>query len=428
MAQYNGNRSGERKTASQKIAEQRRRKTALEEVRGPRLNGQGNRNMPRLSGRSDSTGSSHNTTIKKNGRNTARQKSRQKEIKLFPGSGAIYAGKKAPSKPIFSNNSHRGGSGGKKPLGIAIVIVAVLAFIYMLVRPNAVEVFVDGNSVGTVMDKSYTAEYINTTCTAKLTSSLGTNVEITSKIETKKVHAGKNDEDVSTGDYLLKSVSDVLKYNVEASAIVVNGAEMAVVSNEEAAQTVVDRVLSEQSLSYIDDPSSIVEGPEIEGLEFTSKFVDGSQILTADQAYDKLNGTKQESLTYTVQSGDSFGKIAAKYGLSISDLMATNPNISDATRISVGDEIKINATVPIIDIKVVTQNVDRSSGSAVIVKTTYINGVVQDSSTLESGSSGGSDTTADDGAEDDSADTDEASKENSSPEEETAPAETEAEE
>ena len=192
---------------------------------------------------------------------------------------------------------------------------------------------------------------------------------------------------------------------------------MAVVSNEEAAQTVVDRVLSEQSLSYIDDPSSIVEGPEIEGLEFTSKFVDGSQILTADQAYDKLNGTKQESLTYTVQSGDSFGKIAAKYGLSISDLMATNPNISDATRISVGDEIKINATVPIIDIKVVTQNVDRSSGSAVIVKTTYINGVVQDSSTLESGSSGGNDTGADDGAEDDSADTDEASTENSSPEE-----------
>ncbi|MCD8214823.1 MAG: LysM peptidoglycan-binding domain-containing protein [Clostridiales bacterium] len=391
MADYNsGGRDSERSrtTAADKIAEQRRRKTALEDMQGPRLNSRGTKDAPRLSTRS---GSSRSDTKQKNNKNNrgngSKNNSSKRKIDLFPGSGNVYSKQKAPKRSLFGKKSSGNGiSGGKVIAGIAVVFLVMIAF-YMLTNKNAVEVFVDGESVGIVLDKSYTEDYISDTCQAKLASSLNTNVEITSEITVKKIHAGNNDEGVSTGDYLLKTVSDSVSYNVEATAIVVNNTEMAVVSNSESAQTVVDRILSEHSLSYIDDISSIVEGPEIVGLGFTSKFVDGTEIVSTDRAYELLNGTKQQQLTYTVESGDSFAKIAAIYGLEVSELMASNPNITDTSKISVGDEIVINATVSVLDIRVVTQTVDRTSGSAVIVKTTYVNGIITDTANIESGSS-----------------------------------------
>lgn len=396
MADYNGGRSGERKTAAQKIAEQRRRKNALEEVQGPRLGNRGTNayNTPRLSSRNDIQDRQERpdrpnrqraeAPAPRKSANRSVSRKNDRNIQLFPGTGASRVYTKPSGKALFGKRSRLGGSGGKKLIAIGAVVAAVLVMLFMLTKKNAVEVFVDGNSVGVVMDKNYDAETIKTTCTARLVSDHDTNVEITSNIETKKVHARKSDKNVSTADYLLKEINEVLKYNVEATAIVVNGSEMAVVSNNEAAQTVVDRIRSEHKLSYIEDTSTIVEGPEIEGLEYVSKFVDGTEILSTDQAYDKLNGTRQETLTYTVAAGDSIGKIAARYGLGVSELMASNPDITDATRISVGDEIKIDATVPILNIKVVTQTVDRSSGTAVIEKTTYINGNVSDTTSLDS--------------------------------------------
>ncbi|MCD8090864.1 MAG: LysM peptidoglycan-binding domain-containing protein [Clostridiales bacterium] len=407
MAGYNsGGRDSERgrNSAADKIAEQRRRKTALENMQSPRLNGGGSSSGPRLSSRRDSAGSGskrQNTGRKNTNRNNTQNK--ENKISLFPTAGSrnVYQKQKAPKRSLFGKKSFGAGLHGGRIIAGFVVAFFVLLALYMLTNRNAVEVFVDGTSVGIVLDKSYTTDYITEICETKLVSSLGTNVEITSEITTKKVHAGKNDEGVSTGDYLIKSVTDAAAYNVEATTIMINGAEMAVVASSEAAQTVVDRILSEHSLSYIDDISSIVEGPEISGLEFGTKYVDSSEIVSTDRAYELLNGTKQTQLTYTVESGDSFGKIASAYGLSVSELMASNPNISDVTKISVGDQITINATVSVLDIKVVTQTVDRSSGTSVIIKTTYINGIVSDTATMDSSSSSQNDETADSEVSDD---------------------------
>ncbi|MCC8097186.1 MAG: LysM peptidoglycan-binding domain-containing protein [Eubacterium sp.] len=398
-----GNNSGGRNSdrsrkAADKIAEQRRRKTALEDMQGPRLNkNRSTKEAPRLSSRSDSsrTNTRQRTNNNSNSRRTSSKKSGNngRKIEIFPAGANVYSKQKAPKKSLFGKRPAIPALGSGRIIAGVVIVFFVLLAVHMLTNKNAVEVFVDGTSVGIVLDKSYTEDYIIETCQAKLVSSLGTNVEITSDITVKKIHAGKNDENVSTGDYLLKTVNDAVSYNVEATAIMINGTEMAVVSNIEAAQTVVDRILSEHNLSYIDDISSIVEGPEIQGLEFTSKFVDGTEIVTTDRAYELLNGTKQQQITYIVEAGDSFGKIANAYGISVSELMEANPNIGDATNIYAGDEIKVNATVSVLDIKVVTQTVDRSSGSAVIVKTTYVNGVITDTATMDNSSASSVDET-----------------------------------
>ncbi len=363
-------RSQRRSSAADKIAEQRRRRTALDNMQGPRLS----TSRPEPS-----------RSVSSRSRTTSRAGSSNSRINILSANKKTGGIKKRTSyKPLFGKRSSL--SKYKMIIGGAIILFLLL-IIFIFTHKNAIEVFVDGQSVGVVLDKSYTKDYITETCTAKLKSSLNTNVQITSEIEAKKVHAGKNDPDVATGDYLLKKINETIKYNVEASTIVINGTEMAVVSNEEAAKTVVDRILSEHDLDYVENTSDIIEGPEIVGLEYSTKFVDGADILTTDQAYEKLNGTKTQEVTYTVVAGDSIGKIASRYGISTAQLMETNPNLKNNTVISIGDQIKVNATVPLLDIRVVTQTVDRSSGSAAIIKTTYINGIETDEETIDSSSS-----------------------------------------
>ncbi len=393
----NTNNSGysrnKRTSASDKIAEQRRRKTALEDFQSPRLSGGKSSNKtPRLSTRSNGASSlngsaarsrtASNRTASNRSTTASRRKSENRNIQVIGGTGSgSYVSKKSVTRPIFSKKK-TGISGGKIAVGV-VVLFFVIVVLFMLTNKNGVEVFVDGNSMGIVLDKDFSEEYIKSTCSAKLVANLGTNVQITSEIKAKKVHTSKNNEKVATSDYMTKTITDAITYNVEATVISVNGKEMAIVANEEAAQSVQDQILSGHKLSYIADTSSIVEGPEIQGIELSTKYVDGSEIMTNDQAYEVLNSTKTEQKTYIIQAGDSFGTVASMYGVSTAEVQAANPNL-DPAALCVGDEVKVNATVPVLDIKVVTQTIDKSSGSSVVVKTTYINGVETDSSALNS--------------------------------------------
>ena len=47
-----------------------------------------------------------------------------------------------------------------------------------------------------------------------------------------------------------------------------------------------------------------------------------------------------EVRTYTVQSGDTFGAIAAHFGISVDDIVALNPGV-EPTALRVGQKIKI---------------------------------------------------------------------------------------
>jgi LysM repeat protein len=49
---------------------------------------------------------------------------------------------------------------------------------------------------------------------------------------------------------------------------------------------------------------------------------------------------KQHSRTYTVQSGDTFGSIARRFGTTVASLEHLNPGI-DPTALSVGEKIRV---------------------------------------------------------------------------------------
>lgn len=49
---------------------------------------------------------------------------------------------------------------------------------------------------------------------------------------------------------------------------------------------------------------------------------------------------------YTIKSGDALARIARRFGLTLDQLLAANPDIKDANRIKVGDKIVIPTPPP----------------------------------------------------------------------------------
>ena len=63
-------------------------------------------------------------------------------------------------------------------------------------------------------------------------------------------------------------------------------------------------------------------------------------VSTSGKSATRTGTAKGAAGTYTVQSGDTYGSIAAKYGLTVSELEQLNPGVS-SNSLSVGQKIRI---------------------------------------------------------------------------------------
>ena len=59
-------------------------------------------------------------------------------------------------------------------------------------------------------------------------------------------------------------------------------------------------------------------------------------------------------VVHVVKAGDTLSKIATKYGVTVDQILAANPQIKDPNKIAVGDEIVIPQPLPteIIDVEI----------------------------------------------------------------------------
>ena len=89
------------------------------------------------------------------------------------------------------------------------------------------------------------------------------------------------------------------------------------------------------------------------------QLVDGmytnDSILTSDEMHTLLTDTKEVEQTYTVREGDAPLSIAAKLGMTLSELQALNPDIDLSTDIHVGDKLVISSEKGFFTIKQVKE-------------------------------------------------------------------------
>lgn len=92
--------------------------------------------------------------------------------------------------------------------------------------------------------------------------------------------------------------------------------------------------------------------------EFTAPVSITKEIISAAEGEqmgdvaDAVNATSQEEVIYTVQAGDTWSEIAARYDMSSNELLALNPGF-DIDKIWLGQELTVSAAVPLLSVKTV---------------------------------------------------------------------------
>lgn len=233
-----------------------------------------------------------------------------------------------------------------KPTIISILGLIILAFVFWgFTNKNAKEVFVGDKSVGIIADKGATAEEIQNISIAKLKEELGTDIKVNEEVTLKPIHASKK-ELVST-DYVLSEISNEYTFQVGASAIFVNGKEIAVVKNDEEAKEILAKLTSK----YIPEGVKLATPPTfVEKVELKQKYVEEKDIMENETAFALLNVNSDQGKKYTIKPGDTLYQVAINSGMSLKELLKVNPDLTESTILKIGQEINIVASVPLLSV------------------------------------------------------------------------------
>ena len=220
-------------------------------------------------------------------------------------------------------------------LGTALTLTTLYSTSYAVI--------VDGQEVGVVADQSVVDQAIQAV-ESRGTQLLGYDYQVEGDIDYTFGLTLKSDlsqeRDISQFFYRqLNEVSDQLR----AYEVTLDGQVIGTVKDETALNTMLDGI-KEQYITKYTVSSGFVEDLSVETVYAVDNLVDVSQIEEA------LKANTTGETTYTVVKGDTYNGIAYRNDMSLSDLMALNPN-ANINRLMVGDVLNVKEVVPALSVQ-----------------------------------------------------------------------------
>ncbi len=251
----------------------------------------------------------------------------------------------------------------KKRIGIiALIIMVVFASIYILTYKNAQEVYVGDKLVATInLRQSGVKDVKELTQIVldRLKDKEGANVEVNEEITLKPVRAAK--ADIMSVEQAIYPISKGFTFKVEASVITVDGEVLATVKSEEEANKILNNIKNK----YIKPGTIQLQEPTfLEDVKVENKYVAEKDILTEEQASVNLNSNKNEAIQYEIKEGDTLFEIAMDNDMSLDELLAENPNLTEDTPLKIGSKVNITASIPLLSV----QTYEKSTYTQVVPK------------------------------------------------------------
>lgn len=235
-------------------------------------------------------------------------------------------------------------------LPVCALAVMLTVFQNTIQQPYALEVQVDGQTVGYVANEDVfnaareaVQERINYT---------GTDTEAQWTVEptyTVTV-AHKTMDENEMADAILKSASDQIS---EGTALYLDGELAAVCSDGTALQNYLSSLL--EPYEDADDPTVTVgfnKDVTLEhGIYFNESFQDEADVENS------LSGVQQQEKIYTVQTGDTLWSIAQKNDLTFRELCELNTNfkgaaLTESSNIQAGDELIVTKQEAMLEVRI----------------------------------------------------------------------------
>lgn len=145
-----------------------------------------------------------------------------------------------------------------------------------------------------------------------------------------------------TCDAILRTAGGTV---VEASGLYVDGKFTAAVASEVTMNRILKEVLSKYDTKEDNERVEFVQAVEIiEGL------YPAETVITGFTLRDIITEMSEQAMEYDVQKGDTFAKIADRFGMETEDLQALN---EDVKKLKVGDTLTVIKQIPFLQVKTV---------------------------------------------------------------------------
>lgn len=146
----------------------------------------------------------------------------------------------------------------------------------------------------------------------------------------------------------LEQLEASLNLEVEAAVIMVDGQDIAALTQESTAQEVIDIVVQ----GYTTDRAgrAIEDFKLQEVVEVVKKAVSAGALMTREQALNMLSTGYAQRRTHVVSRGDSLWSIGQANGMSVSDIKDCNPDLK-SNLLMIGQKIAVEPLVPYIHVE-----------------------------------------------------------------------------
>ena len=230
------------------------------------------------------------------------------------------------------------------PLSYLLVAAALgTALTLTTLYSTSYAVIVDGQEVGIVADQSVVDHAIQTV-ESRGAQLLGYDYRVEGEIDYAFGLTLKSDlsqeQDISRFFYeQLNEASDQLR----AYEVTLDGRVIGTVKDQDALNAMLDGLKAEYITEYTIS-SGFVEDLSVDAVYAVDELMDVAQIEEA------LKANTTGETTYTVVKGDTYNGIAYRNDMSLSDLMALNPQAS-LNRLMVGDVLNVKEMVPALSVQ-----------------------------------------------------------------------------
>ncbi|MEL7566977.1 MAG: M23 family metallopeptidase [Dehalobacterium sp.] len=232
---------------------------------------------------------------------------------------------------------------------IGVMILVLLGGVWFNKNSTAYAVFVNGKETLVFENEALATQAVQDFLEKK-SQEIGKTVTTKDNIEVRKVKINKTDQVLAAdGSQMLEQQLNML---VPGAAIVINGVEKAVVTDQKTAESLIDKI--KNTYTPTGDNWKVVKVELKEKVQIVEKDVPMEEIINVDQAFQLLTVGSEKMETHIVEQGESLWSIAKDNNLKMEDLEEANPEYNP-DKLQIGDEIKLVKMDPMVHVTTVAE-------------------------------------------------------------------------